>query len=105
MKQDIPIKRLRNGIFIKSNTERFTEFTNCNLSRKLIELTLLFFNDVEEKEFPSNCTKSYLKLGERFFCSNLGFSAAYSLKSKKDWPVDFAKLLSRKSDSVYNHVS
>ena len=34
------------------NTKRFTKFTNCNLSRKLVELTLLFFNDVEEHEFP-----------------------------------------------------
>ena len=35
----------------------------------------------------------------------MSFTAAYSLKSKKDWPVDFAKLWSRESDSVYNHVS
>ena len=62
----MPIKRLRNGIFVKPNTKRFTEFTNCNLSQRLVELTLLFFNDVEEQEFLSNCTKSYLKLGERF---------------------------------------
>ena len=26
-----------------------------------------FFNDVEEHEFPSNWTKSYLRLGESFF--------------------------------------
>ena len=31
--------------------------------------------------------------------------AAYSLKLKKDWHVDFAKLSSREFDSVYNHVS
>ena len=66
-KRDIPIKHLRNGIFVKSNTERFTEFTNCNLSQRLVELTLPFFNDVEQHEFPSNWTKSFLKLGERFF--------------------------------------
>ena len=59
--------RFKTGIFMKSNAERFTEFTNCNLSLRLVELTLLFFNDVEEHEFPSNCTKLYLKLGERFF--------------------------------------
>ena len=35
----MPIKRLRNGIFIESNTKRFTEFTNCNLSQRLVELT------------------------------------------------------------------
>ena len=52
--------------FVKSNTERFTEFTNCHLSQRLFELTLLFVNDVEDHEFPFNCTKSYLKLGERF---------------------------------------
>ena len=59
-----------------------------------LSLPYFFFNDVEEHEFPSNCTKSYLKLGERFFstCSHLSFTAAYSLKSEKDWPVDFAKL-------------
>ena len=27
-----------------------------------------------------------------------------SLKSEKDWPVDFAKLSIRESDSVYNRV-
>ena len=52
---------------LKSNTKRFTEFTNCNLSQRLVELTLLFFSDVEEHDFPSSFTKSYLKLGERFF--------------------------------------
>ena len=67
IKHDIPIKRVRNGIFVKSNTERFTEFTNYNLSQRLIKLTLLFFNDIEEDEFPSNCTKSHLKLGKVFF--------------------------------------
>ena len=66
LKRDIPIKRLRNGTVVKSETKRLAEFTNCNLSQRLVELTLPFFNDVEEHEFPSNCTKSYLKLGERF---------------------------------------
>ena len=31
------VKYLRNGIFVKY-TKRFTEFTNCNLSGKLVEL-------------------------------------------------------------------
>ena len=30
--------------------------------------------------------------GKTFLYSNLSFTAAYSLKSEKDWPVDFAKL-------------
>ena len=59
--------RLRNGIFVKSYTKRFTEITNCNLSQRLVELTLHFFNDVEEHDFPLDCMKSFLKLGERFF--------------------------------------
>ena len=59
------MKLLRNGIFVKSNTKRLIEFTNCNLSQRLVELT--FFNDVKEPEFPPNCAKSYLKLGERLF--------------------------------------
>ena len=37
---------------VKSNTKRFAEFTNCNLSQRLFELTLLFFDDVEEHQFP-----------------------------------------------------
>ena len=47
-------------------------------------LPYFFFDDVEEHQFP----------WERFFStvSHLSFTAAYSLKSEKDWPVDFAKL-------------
>ena len=55
-------------------------------------LPYLFFNDVEEHQFPSYCTTFYLKLREIFFSTHLSFTAAYSLKSEKDWPVDFAKL-------------
>ena len=56
-------------------------------------LPYFFFDDVEEHQFPSYCSTSYLRLGERFFLySHLSFTAAYSLKSEKDWPVDFAKL-------------
>ena len=66
---------------------------------------LTFFTDVEDHEVPSNCTKSFLKLGKDFLYSHLSFTAAYSLKSEEDWPIDFAKLWSRESDSVYNHES
>ena len=47
-----------------------------NVSRKLqiaiylkdwSSLRYFFFNDVEEHEFPLNCTKSYLKRWARFF--------------------------------------
>ena len=59
IKRDIPIKCLRKGIFVKSNTKSFTKFTNWNLSQR--------FNGVEEYEFPCNWTKSYLKRRDRFF--------------------------------------
>ena len=85
------IKHLRNGISVKSNTKRFAEFTNCNLSQRLFELNLLLFNDVEEHQFPS--FHILPQSGEKIFlCSHLSFTAAYSLKSEEDWPVDFAKL-------------
>ena len=32
-----------------------------------LSLAYFLFNDVEEHEFPSNCTKSYLKRRDRFF--------------------------------------
>ena len=56
-------------------------------------LSYSFFNDVEEHGFLSNCTKPYLKLGERVsLYSHFSFTAAHSLKSETDWPVDFAEL-------------
>ena len=70
------IRACKGAIFVKSNTKRFTEFTNFNLSRTLVKLTLLFFNDVKEHEFPSNG-------GVDFLCSHVSFTAAYSLKSDK----------------------
>ena len=85
------IKRLRNGIFVKSNTKPFTEFTICNLSRRLVELTLLFSMMLKRMSFPltePNRTSN----GGILLCSHLTFTAAYSLKSEKAWPVDLAKL-------------
>ena len=35
-KRDIPIERLRNGIFVKSNTKRFTEFMYQSIPRLTI---------------------------------------------------------------------
>ena len=55
--------------------------------------------------FPLTVPNRTLNLGKDFLFSHLSFTAAYSLKSEKDWPVDFAKLWSRESDSVYNHLS
>ena len=58
----------------------------------LSSLPYFFLNDVEEHEFPLNCTKSFLKRRDIFSLQSPEFTAAYSLKSEKGWPVDFAKL-------------
>ena len=59
---------------------------------KLIRAYLIFFDDVEE--YVSLLLYHVLpQSGEKIFLySHLSFTAAYSLKSEKDWPVDFAKL-------------
>ena len=75
------------------NTGRLAEFTNCNLSQRLFELTILFFDDIEEHQLPSVLSHALPQSGGKIFLhSNLSFTAAYSLKSEKDWLVDFAKL-------------
>ena len=45
----------------------FTEFTNCNLSLRLIELTLLFVQWCWRAWVSSYCSKSYLKRRDRLF--------------------------------------
>ena len=42
--------------------------------------------------FNLTVPKSISNLGKDFLCNHLSFTAAYSFKSEKDWPVDFAKL-------------
>ena len=49
-----------NGILVKSNDKRFTEFINCNLPKKLVKFTLIFFR---EHELPLNCTSRTSKGG------------------------------------------
>ena len=63
------MKRLKNGIFVKSNTERFTEFTNCNLSQRLVETYLTVFSMMlKSMSFPLTVpNRLYLKLEERLF--------------------------------------
>ena len=75
IKRDIPIKRLRNGIFVKSNTKRFTEFTNCYLSQRLVE---------PSTSFPLIVPSRTANLGKDFSLQSLEFySCIYSLKSEK----------------------
>ena len=42
--------------------------------------------------FPLTVPRPTSIWGKIFLYSHLSFTAAYSLKSEKDWPVDFAKL-------------
>ena len=79
-------------IFVKSNTKRFTEFTNCNLSQRLVELTILSLMMLKSMSFPLTVPNRTSNVRKDFLYSHLSFIAAYSLKSEKDWPVDFAKL-------------
>ena len=68
-------------------------------------LPCFFFDDVEKHQFPSYCTTSYLNLGEDFSPQSPEFYSCIQFEIRKDWLVDFAKLWTRESDSVYNHVS
>ena len=54
---------------------------------------------------PNRTSNDGIDFSVDFSLQSAEFTAAYSLKSEKYWPVDFAELWSRKSDSVYNHVS
>ena len=54
-------------------------------------LPYLFFDDVEEHQFLSYCTTSYLNLGKDFSLQSPEFYSCIQFR-KKDWPVDFAKL-------------
>ena len=54
--------------------------------------------------FPLTAPSRISNLVKNFSLQSLEFYTAYSFKSEKDWPVDFAKLWNRESDSVYNHV-
>ena len=67
----------------KSNTKRFAEVTNCNISQRLFELTLLFFDDVEEHQLPSYRTTSYLNLGKDFSLQSPEFYSCIQFEIRK----------------------
>ena len=54
-------------------------------------VSLTFFDDVEEHEFPSTC-KSYLKRGKDFSPQSPEFHSCIQFEIRKDWLADFAKL-------------
>ena len=84
LKRDIAIKRLRTGIFVKSNTKRFTEFTNCNLSQRLVELTLLFFSMMlNGMSFPQTVPNRTSNLGKDFSLQSPEFYSCIQFEIRK----------------------
>ena len=63
-----------NGIFVKSNTKRFTEFPNCNLSRKLVQLSYVFSMMLKSMSFSST-----VPLGEQKKCRFTALVAPWEL--------------------------
>ena len=83
IKQDIPIKRLMNSIFGNSNTKRLTEFTNCDLSQRLVELTLLFSMMLKSTNFPLTVPNRTLNLGKDFSLQSLEFYSYIQFEIRK----------------------
>ena len=71
---------------LKSNTKPFIEFTNCNLSQRLVELTLLFSMMLKSMSFLLEPNRTSI-WGKIFLYSHLSFTTAYSLKSEKIGPL------------------
>ena len=60
---------------------------------KISRAYLTFFPMMlKSMSFPLTVPNRSSDLGKDFLYSHLSFTAAYCLKSEKDWPVDFAKL-------------
>ena len=81
-----------NSIFVKSNIKLLAEFTNCNLSQRLFELTLIFFMMLKNISFPLTVPRSTSILGKDFSLQSPEFHSCMQFEIRKDWPVDFAKL-------------
>ena len=66
------------------------EFANCNLSQRLVELTLFFSMMLKSMSLTVlNCTSN---LGEDFSLRSLEFYCCIQFEIRKNWSVDFAKL-------------
>ena len=73
-----------NGIFVKPNTKRFTEFTNCNFSQRLVELTLLFCSmRLKSMSFPLTVTNRTSHLGKDFPLQSPEFYSCIQFEIRK----------------------
>ena len=89
IKRDTPVKRLKNGIFVKSNTKRFTEFKNCNLSQ-ISRAYLTFLTMLKSMSFPLTVPNRTSYLEKDFSLQSPEFYSCIQFEIEKDWPADFA---------------
>ena len=77
------IKHLRNGISVRSNSKRFAEFTNCNLSQRLFELTLLFSMMLKNISFPLTVPRPTSIWGKDFSLQSPEFYSCIQFEIRK----------------------
>ena len=70
----------------------FHQIYKLQFITKISRAYLTFSMMLKNMNFPLTVQNGTLTWGKFFLCSHLSFTAAYSLKSEKDWLVDFAKL-------------
>ena len=70
-------------MFVKSNTKRFTEFGNCDLSQRLVELTLLFSMMLKSMSFPLTEANRTSNLGKDFSLQSFEFYSCVQLEIRK----------------------
>ena len=66
--------------------QKFTPHALCRACFDFVSIVLKYLS------FPIPVSNRTSKLGSDSFHSHLSFTAAYSLKSEKVWPADFATL-------------
>ena len=83
------IEHLRNGVFLKSNIKRFIEFTNCNLSQRLVELT---FISMMLKSMSYNKSQVFISIFVLLFSIISIISTRKGhFEAKKDTDLDYVK--------------
>ena len=70
----------------------FHQIYKLQFITKISRAYLTFSMTLKNMNFPLTVQNGTLTWGKIVLCGHLSFTAAYSLKSEKDWLVDFAKL-------------
>ena len=87
-----------NGIFVKSNNKCFNEFTNCNLSRKLVQLTYIFSMMSKSLSFPLTVPNRTSKGGLDFSLQSHEFYTCIKFEIGKN--IDLLILLNCEAASL-----